>query len=185
MVNDGRTSTYIPAMEGELRRLRGLLGVGATWALAWGVIGALIGVVIGALSPDIVSRAAVEWALGLGAYGLVSGVGFAALLAHHDRQKTIDELSPVRAGVLGLFGALLVPVLFGLLGFFDAGTDLLDVLEAMAACGVLGATFAAGSVAIARGAPPLDAGEVATALPPERTEAPTPRESRARAAKRR
>jgi hypothetical protein len=172
-------------MEGELRRLRGLLGVGATWALAWGAIGALIGVAIGVLSPELVSGTVVEWALGLGAYGLVSGVGFGALLAYHERRKTIDELSPVRAGVLGLFGAVLVPLLFGLLGFFDAGTTTLDVLEAMAATGVLGATFASGSVAAARGAPRLGSAEITTALPPERAEEPALYERRPHAEKRR
>ena len=158
-------------MDVELRRLRGLGGVGTTWAVAWAVIGALIGLVIGVFAPEAWgwSHPAVEWALGLGAYGLVSGVWFGGLLAHHERRKSIDELSPQRAAVWGVLGAVVVPIFF--LGFFDAGTSALDVLEAMAATAVLGGTFAAGSVAVARSAPRLESGEPAAArLEPSRTE---------------
>jgi hypothetical protein len=180
-------------MEDDLRRLRGLVGVGTTWGLAWGVIGALIGLVIGVVSPELVGPAAVEWGLGMGAYGLVSGLGFGGLLAYHERRKTVDQLSPTRAAILGVLGAVVVPILFGMLGFFELGTTAADVLEAMAATAVLGGAFAGGSVALARSAPRVDAGgdrtlgiddEVA-ALEPARTEEPALRAARSRETQRR
>src|SRR6185503_19051273 len=106
-------------MDDEIRRLRGLVGVGTTWGLAWAVIGALIGLVIGVVSSELVSAAVIEWALGLGAYGLVSGLGFGGLLAYHESRKSVADLSPARAAVWGVLGAVAVPILFGLLAFFE------------------------------------------------------------------
>jgi hypothetical protein len=168
-----------------MRRLRGLVGVGMTWSVAWALIGAAIGLVIGAVSPELVGSSVVEWALGLGAYGLVSGVGFGGLLAYHESRKSVAELSPGRAAIWGVLGAVMVPILFGLLGFFEADTTLLDVLQAMAVTAALGGTFAAGSVAIARearaaGAAELEDGGSASVLEPARTEEPVVRRARAR-----
>jgi hypothetical protein len=180
-------------MDDEIRRLRGLVGVGTTWGVAWAVIGALIGLVIGIVSPGSVAGSVVEWALGLGAYGLVSGVGFGGLLAYHESRKTVTELSPGRAALWGVLGAVLVPLLFGLLGFFEIGTTPIDVLEAMAVTAALGGTFAAGSVAIARAARGIEAGDVnrleagesAALLEPARTEEPDFQRARARRTERR
>jgi hypothetical protein len=148
-------------MEDDVRRLRGLLGVGTLWGFAWAVIGAVLGVAIGVLSPDVWlwSNPIIEWALGMGVYGFVSGVGFGGLLAFRESRKSLDELSPARAAVWGVLGAVLVPVLFGMLGAFELGTTSLDVLEAMGMTALLGGTFAGGSVAIAQSARRLEAGE--------------------------
>jgi hypothetical protein len=181
-------------MDEATRKLRGLVGIGATWGIAWAAIGALVGLVAAMLAPGSPSWGAsiAEWAMGMGAYGFVSGVGFAGLLAYHERRSTIDDLSPSRAGVWGVLGAILVPTLFGLLGFFDADTTAIDVLEAMALTAVLGGSFAAGSVALARGdAPAAGAAPRALREDPERTldavrmDEPTPRATGARARERR
>ncbi|MDP2957193.1 MAG: hypothetical protein Q8N53_12290, partial [Longimicrobiales bacterium] len=70
-------------MRDVLRRLRGLLGVGVTWGSLWAVIGAGIGAVVGVLSPELwaVGNPVLDWAVGMGLYGLVSGVGFGKLLS--------------------------------------------------------------------------------------------------------
>ena len=135
-----------------LRRLRGLLGVGMTWGVLWGAIGAGIGFVLGLLDPGTWSLAnpVVDWALGMGAYGVISGVGFGALLSLGEGSKLLRELSLKRVAVWGVLGSAAVPLLFGAFGFFEAGTTLLDVLGAMGVTAALGGTFAPGAIAIAR-----------------------------------
>ena len=170
------------------RLLRGLLGVGATWGIAWALIGALIGVVIGMVFPESWGWAnpVVEWALGMGAYGAVSGVGFGAVLAHRERQRSVAELSPARAALWGALGSVLVPLLFGALGMFASGTTALDVLGAMGVTALLGGSFAAGSVAVARSADVrVAAGDEAALLEPARTAEPEPLDARLRERERR
>lgn len=125
-----------------LRRLRGLLGVGVTWGTLWAGIGAVMGIVIG--------ESVAVWALGMGLYGLVSGVGFGALLSLGEGRKTILDLRLGRVAVWGVLGSALVPLLFGALGTFEMGTTVADVLGAVLTTAFLGGTFAPGSVAIAR-----------------------------------
>ena len=152
-------------MNGLLRRLRGLLGVGFTWGVLWGAVGAVIGFVIGVVNPaaGTLTGPVVEWALGMGAYGLISGVGFGALLSVGEGSKVLRELSLKRVALWGVLGSAAVPLLFGALGFFEAGTTLIDVLEAMGVTAMLGGTFAPGAVAIARRAE-LTAGDEAPLL---------------------
>lgn len=139
-------------MSGFGRRLRGLLGVGVTWGAMWSVIGAGIGAIVGTLTPDLWmwSNPIVDWALGMGAYGFVSGVGFGGILSLREGRKTLRDLSLRRVALWGLIGGAVVPPLFGFVGLFPAGTTLLDVLGAVGVTGLLGSTFASGSVAIAR-----------------------------------
>lgn len=139
-------------MNGFLRRLRGLLGVGVTWGALWSGIGAAIGFVIGVVNPDAwtLANPVVDWALGMGAYGVISGFGFGALLSLGEGSKVLRELSLKRVALWGVLGSAAVPLLFGAFGFFEAGTTLLDVLQAMGVTAMLGGTSAPGAVAIAR-----------------------------------
>ncbi len=147
------------------RRIRGLLGMGVTWGGLWAGIGAVVGGVLGALSPDlwVWGNPILEWAFGMGLYGLVSGMGFGALLSLGEGRKTVLDLSLPRVAIWGALGSVAVPVLFGLLGAFGAGTTAVDIVQAMVLTGVLGGTFAPGSVALARRAA-LEAGERYPAL---------------------
>lgn len=147
------------------RRLRGLLGVGLTWGTLWGLIGAAVGYVVGVFDPGTwtVANPVVEWALGMGAYGLVSGIGFGALLTLEEGSRRLRELSLKRVAVWGVLGSAAVPLVFGALGFFEAGTTLADVLGAMGLTAALGGTFAPGAVAIARHAE-LAAGDAPSLL---------------------
>ena len=133
-----------------LRRIRGLLGVGITWGMLWAGIGAGIGFVVGLVNPGAwaISNPIIVWAVGMGAYGVVSGVGFGALLSLGEGRKRLRELSLKRVALWGVLGSALVPLLF--LGFFDAGTTLADIIGAMVTTAALGGTFAPGAVAIAR-----------------------------------
>jgi hypothetical protein len=134
------------------RKLRGLLGVGVTWGALWATIGAGIGLVLGIISPELwrYANPVLEWAVGMGLYGFVSGVGFGGLLSLGEGRKTILDLSLPRVALWGVLGSAVVPVLFGMAGAFEAGTTVIDILQAIAVTGVLGGTFAPGSVAIAR-----------------------------------
>lgn len=135
-----------------LRRIRGLLGVGITWGALWGAIGAAVGFVVGLVNPALWNfMNPVEfWGLGLAAYGFLSGVGFGGLLSLREGRRTLGDLSLGRVAIWGVLGSAAVPLLFGALGFFEAGTTLWDVASAMLLTAGLGGTFAPGSVAIAR-----------------------------------
>ena len=115
---------------------------------------------IGVVRPEIweFRNPIFEWALGMGLYGLVSGVGFGALLTLREGRKTILDLSLRRVALWGVLGAAAVPLLFGALGLFEVGTTVVDVVEAILVTASLGGTFAPASVAIARRAE-LSAGE--------------------------
>ena len=155
-------------MKKLFQKLRGLVGVGATWGTLWAGIGAGIGLVIGIVRPEVweFANPIVDWAVGMGLYGLVSGIGFGALLTLREGRKTILDLSLRRVALWGVLGAAAVPLLFGALGTFAAGTTVVDVLEAILVTASLGGMFAPVSVAIARKAE-LSAGEDRKALSEE------------------
>ena len=133
-----------------LRRLRGLLGVGATWGVLWGGIGSVIGLIIGLIDPGAGSLGypVTVWGLGMAAYGAVSGIGFGALLSLGEGSKVLRELSLRRTALWGVLGSALVPLAF--MSFFDPGTAWTEIFGAMVTTGALGGVFAPGSVAIAR-----------------------------------
>ena len=139
-------------MKKLFQKLRGLLGVGLTWGTLWAGIGAGIGLVIGIVRPEVWAfrNPVFEWGLGMGLYGLVSGVGFGALLTLREGRKTILDLSLRRVALWGVLGAAAVPLLFGAAGFFEAGTTAVDVIQAILVTASLGGTFAPASVAIAQ-----------------------------------
>jgi hypothetical protein len=123
-----------------LRRLRGALGIGLTWGVSWAALGALLGVIVGIVRPSEIDpgEGPATIARVLGLVGLISGVGFAALLSLAERRKSLGELSLVRAALWGFLGAAAIPALTGA----DATMGLIS--------GSLGALFATGSIATAR-----------------------------------
>lgn len=139
-------------MKKFVRRLRGLLGVGLTWGALWSMIGAGVGMAIGIVAPGVweMTNPILKWTVGMGLYGLVSGVGFGSLLALREGRKTLFDLSLRRAAIWGVAGAAAVPLLFGALGAFEVGTTTAEVLGAILVTGVLGGTFAPAAIAIAR-----------------------------------
>ncbi len=139
-------------MKKFLRRIRGLLGVGVTWGGLWSVIGAVFGLVHGWVQPEIWtwSNPVFGWAVGMGMYGFVSGVAFGGLLSLREGRRTLADLSLRRVALWGVLGAAAVPPLFGVLGLFEVGTTVVDIVQAVFLTGFLGGTFAPTSVAIAR-----------------------------------
>lgn len=138
-------------MNEVLRKVRGLLGLGVSWGALWAVIGGVIGVLVGFMTDAwLWYNPILEWGLGMGLYGFVSGVGFGKLLAFVEGRKRLGELSLPRIAVWGVLGSALVPLVFGALGMFAAGTTWLDVVGAMGVTAFLGGVSAPGFVAMAR-----------------------------------
>ena len=143
---------------GRWRKIRGLLGFGATWGVLWAGIGAGVGAVLGFLSPELwtYGNPVMEWAVGMGIYGVVSGVGFGTFLSLGEGSRTLRDLELPRVALWGVLGSALVPLAF--VWAFEPGTTVLDILGAMAVTGTLGGTFAPTGVAMARRAA-LEEGE--------------------------
>jgi hypothetical protein len=121
-----------------LRRIRGALMVGLTWAVAWGLGGGAVMEVI--VDPD--GRIADIWPMVLGIPGFFAGVLFSVVLSIADRRRRFDELSLPRFGAWGAAaGAVL-----GLLGVAGFGLGGLIVVP----LALLGAVSACGSLALAR-----------------------------------
>ncbi len=72
-----------------LRRLRGAVGVGLTWALGWGLVGALLGLV---QLPGWVGFGHASF-LGFALVGLLSGGAFSVALEIAGFRRTFDEMS--------------------------------------------------------------------------------------------
>jgi len=127
-------------MHAFLRKCRGAIGIGVTWAVAWGAIFAALGVVIGIFDPDSIDPGEDPLSIGwIGAiFGFVSGVAFGATLALADGRKSLSKLSVGRAALWGAIGTALFPLLT------TVNNSMLIFL-----CPI-GAGLAAGSVAIAK-----------------------------------
>jgi hypothetical protein len=127
-------------MRNFLRKVRGALGIGATWAVAWGAIFTGIAFVIGIFDPDSIDLGETPIRIGAigGLFGFISGVAFGATLALADGRKVLSRLSVGRAALWGALGTALFPLL-------TAVDDSMLILVCP-----IGAALAAGSVAIAK-----------------------------------
>jgi hypothetical protein len=104
------------------------------------LIGVVIGAVIWIVDPaDIGPGEGPSKALPiLGIVGLLSGLGFSAILSVAERRRTLRDLSTWRVGLWGMLGSAAIPLLMGT----DGSMGLLT--------GSLGFVFATASVTIAR-----------------------------------
>ena len=139
-----------------LRKLRGMLGVGVTWAVGWAIIMFILGSIISVVDPDSIDQGEEPWRLALmvSVVGFISGSVFALILSTAERRKSILDLSAGRAAIWGALGGAALPLL----------TGMPDVTVFNTA--PLGALFAASTVAIARRAALRDA-EMVESLPPD------------------
>jgi hypothetical protein len=140
-----------------LRRIRGALGIGLSWAAAWSVVGALIGIVFFGGGLDL----ALFFNVMLFAVsGFIGGTTFGGLLFLAEGRRTFDQMSLPRFALWGAIGGLLMAQFF--LGMGGSSSFSLDLIDGVVA--LMGAGSAAGSLAIARkagGADALAAGEAA------------------------
>ena len=138
-------------MKTWIRKLRGIVGIGAVWGIPFMTLGFAIGVlaVIGDVLP--LSQLA-PVILRFGVLGFLLGGGFAGVLTLADGRKTFEELTPGRAA---LWGALTGASLITVWGLYWMGVDGFDVTLArwVSVTGVYAALTAglgAGTVALAK-----------------------------------
>ena len=135
-------------MQRWLRRIRGAVGMGVTWAVVWSGAGMLVTlgfVLVTGSRPDA------PFPIMLGAAGFIAGVIFSGVLGLVEGRRRFDQLSLPRFAAWGAVGGFLLATLFVLA--VSLGGDpaflwyLLSVgpLFAAAAAG-----SAAGSLALAR-----------------------------------
>src|SRR6185437_7891980 len=92
-------------MRKSLRRVRGAVGMGFVWAVAWSAAGVVPRWVLG-YNPDA------PFPLIFGALGFIAGVTFSGLLALTQGRRTFDQLSLRRFAAWGAVGGLLLSGIF-------------------------------------------------------------------------
>lgn len=133
-------------MKQWLRRARGAVLMGLTWAVVWAPVGVLVGLVV---DPD---GSMDEMWVAIGAYpGFLVGVLFSIALSVLARRRRFDELSVGRFAAWGAAAGLLVGALPFTIGEAASQTPLwLLGAVVVGSTTALGALSAAGSLALAR-----------------------------------
>jgi hypothetical protein len=127
-------------MKKWLRRIRGAIGMGLTWAAAWFGAGVVLLLIVGIGAADV------PFPLGFGLLGFLAGVTFSGVLGIVERRRRFDEMSLPRFALWGGVGGLLFSVIFVLAAAL--GANALLVLGPVFA--LAGAGCATGSLALAR-----------------------------------
>ena len=126
-------------MKKWLRRIRGAVGMGLTWAVAWFGAGVALLLVVGVGAADV------PFPLGFGLLGFLAGVTFSGVLGIVEGRRRFDQMSLPRFAVWGGVGGLLLS------GIFVLATGLgWEVLVLGPVFALSGAGCAAGSLALAR-----------------------------------
>ncbi len=157
-------------MKKWLKRIRGAVGMGLTWAVAWGGVGAIIGLATGIYSavwgtgtssliftflsptiPGLIFGSALFGSVFFAMCGFAGGAAFSVVLSATEGRRRFDEMSLPRFAAWGAVGGFLLampmflPVLLAATGppaLYWFGTSVVVAL--------LGAGSAAGSLALAR-----------------------------------
>lgn len=127
-------------MEKWLRRIRGAIGMGLTWALAWFAAGMVLLLIVGVDAADV------PFPLGFALLGFLAGTTFSGVLAVVEGRRSFDQMSLPRFAFWGGVGGLLFSGLF--VAVAALGAETLFVLGPV--FGLAGAGCAAGSLALAR-----------------------------------
>jgi hypothetical protein len=122
-----------------LRRIRGAIGMGFTWAAAWSIAGLIPRWVFG-FNTDV------PFPLVFGVLGFVAGVTFSGLLMLTERRRRFDQMTLSRFAAWGAVGGLLLSALFSKAASLGWG----DVLAVAPTLAVASAICASGSLALAR-----------------------------------
>lgn len=129
-------------MSSLLRRLRGLVGTAVIWGAGWFGLSAVgWGIALWGQAPLGVIF---NLAAGVGLAGAIAGAGFSIVVGIAERKRSLDELSFARFAIWGALGGILVGLPFVA---EIASSGLMAVFGIL---GGLGATSAAGSLALAR-----------------------------------
>lgn len=140
-------------MKKWLKRVRGALGMGLTWALAGFLAG--IGIeLIHNVWPNPLGSAVDIWPAVLAIPGFFGGVAFSAVLGIAGRRHRFDELSlpgVAASGAVGGFLVSLIPAVMVAIGLATPNVPLWQItLALLGPLTVGGAIAASGSLALAR-----------------------------------
>ena len=122
-----------------LRRIRGAIGLGVTWAAACFAAGSVPRWVFG-VNTDV------PIPLVFGVFGFIAGVTFSGLLVLAEGRRSFDQMSLPRFAGWGAMGGLLLSALWASAASLGWG-DLLAIAPTFA---LASAICAAGSLALAR-----------------------------------
>lgn len=122
-----------------LRRIRGAVGMGVTWAAAWSVAGFILAVLTR-------FKADAPFPIIFGILGFIAGVIFSAFLALTEGRRNFDEMSLPRFAAWGAAGGLLLAAVFSKAASLALG----DVLMIAPTFALASAVCASGSLAVAR-----------------------------------
>ena len=122
-----------------LRRIRGAIGMGFTWAAAWGAAGMVPRWLLG-INPDV------PFPIVFGVLGFIAGVAFSGVLVLTEGRRRFDQMSLPRFAGWGAVGGLLLAAFFTKAASLEWG----DVLAIAPTFAVASAVCAAGSLAVAR-----------------------------------
>lgn len=126
-------------MRNSLRRIRGAIGLGLIWAVAWSAAGMVPRWILG-FHPDA------PFPLIFGVLGFVAGFTFSGLLALTHARRTFDQTTLPRFAAWGAVGGLLLTALFARIASLGWG----DVLAIAPTFTIASAVCASGSLALAR-----------------------------------
>jgi len=122
-----------------LRRIRGAIGMGLTWAAAWFSVGFVPRWVFG-IESDL------PFPLLFGGLGFIAGVTFSGILVLTEGRRRLDQMSLPRFAWWGAIGGLLLSALF----VRGTPAGLGEVLVITTTLTVACAVSASGSLALAR-----------------------------------
>jgi len=128
-----------------LRRIRGAIGMGLIWAVAWFGAGMALLLVVGFGAADV------PFPLGFGMLGFFAGVTFSVVLVIAEGRRRFDQMSLPRFAGWGAVGGLLLSVMFVLaVALAEDATFIANLVFLGPVFAVAGAGSAAGSLALAR-----------------------------------
>jgi len=133
-----------------LRRIRGAIGMGLTWAIAWFGAGMILLLAVGFGAADV------RFPLFFALLGFLAGVTFSGVLGIGEGRRRFDQMSLPRFAGWGAVGGLLLSGIFAWAAGLGGELLVLGPVFALA-----GAGSAAGTLALARKAEQrelLDAG---------------------------
>jgi hypothetical protein len=125
-------------MRNWVRRLRGAIGIGFAWGLAWLGAGLVLLAIVGPNAADV------PFPLFFGFLGFIAGVIFSVVLSMTEGRRRFDQMSLSRFATWGAVGGLLLSGVMTVV----AGVESLAFLGPLFAAS--GAICASGSLALAR-----------------------------------
>ena len=147
-------------MTNWLKRIRGAVGMGLTWAISWSAVGALVAVLPGTMRAGYfpIVPLIVGFATQFAALGFVGGAAFSVVLGVTEGRRRFNQMSLPRFALWGAFGGLIIWAVRVTVGesvmsfLWSAGVPALNGSGAISGgiIVLLGAGSAAGSLALAR-----------------------------------